>query len=81
MATRIDYQLVDIALVVIANLVNLLMVGIFLSRPKGWDRVEHVLGLILLTLAVPTAVIVVLNIGGKREWWTWIKGLILFGSR
>lgn len=66
--SQIDYRTLDIAMFVIANLVNVLMIGIFLSRPKGLDRVEYVLGLILLVLGLPAAAIAVLNGLAGREW-------------
>jgi len=42
-----DFQIIDLTLFVVANLVNILLVGVFLSRPKGLKRVEHVLGIFL----------------------------------
>jgi hypothetical protein len=70
MIARVDYRIVDLAFFLIANLVNILMLGIFLSRPKGAERLEFVLGLILIALALPTGIGIILNIAGKREWWT-----------
>jgi hypothetical protein len=63
------FRIVDIALFAIANLVNLLVIGIFLSRPKRLERVEYVLGLVLEALALPIGAAVVLNVLGQREWW------------
>jgi len=60
----------DTALFVIANLVNILMIGIFLSRPWGLKRLERVLGLVSITLALPLGFAVVMNALGGREWWT-----------
>ncbi len=65
-----DFQIIDITLFVVANLVNILLVGVFLSRPKGLKQVEHVLGIFLTVLAVPVVISVIVNIMGKREWWT-----------
>jgi len=39
-----DVQIVDTVVVVAANIMNLLMVGIFLSRPSGKLRLERILG-------------------------------------
>ena len=50
-----DLASLDLILCVIANLVNLLMVGIFLSRVKGLKSAEFWLGLGLEMLAVPLA--------------------------
>ncbi|MAG36867.1 MAG: hypothetical protein CL878_11585 [Dehalococcoidia bacterium] len=62
--------MVDTSLFVIANLVNILVAGILISRPRGLERVESVLGLVVIALAVPTAAAVVLNLLDRREWWT-----------
>jgi hypothetical protein len=70
MMAAIDFQIVDCTLFAIANLVNILMIGIFLSRPRRLRHVEYVLGIVLLTLAVPLTISVALNLVGKREWWT-----------
>ena len=60
---------VDTIMFVIANAVNLLMIGIFLSRPAGRRDVERVIGLILLVLALPAGAIAILNGVWQREWW------------
>lgn len=72
-----DFRIVDTAIFIIANLVNLLLVGIFLSRPKGLKQVEYVLGLIVVAMILPVGIAVILNIQGKREWWTIVLPLIL----
>jgi hypothetical protein len=64
------FQIIDLTLFVVANLVNILMVGIFLSRPKGLKHIEKKLGIVLITLAIPVAISILLNIAGKREWWS-----------
>ena len=70
MIAELDFRIVDYALSAIANLVNILMIGIFLSRPRRLRRVEHALGIVLLTLAIPLTISIALNLVGKREWWT-----------
>lgn len=65
-----DFQIIDLTLFAVANLVNVLMVGIFLSRPKGLKRVEKGLGIVLIVLAIPVTISILLNIAGKREWWS-----------
>ena len=70
MIAQIDFRIVDYALFAIANAVNILMIGIFFSRPKRLRQVEYVLGIVLEALAIPLAISVVLNLVGKREWWT-----------
>jgi hypothetical protein len=70
MDARLDYRMVDTGLFVIANLVNILLIGIFLSRPWGLKRLERILGLISIALALPVGLAVVMNALGGREWWT-----------
>ena len=77
MFDQLDDQTVDAAMFVIANLVNILMIGIFLSRPKGLKRLEYVLGLFLIALALPVGYVAVHNIAGKREWWTFVLPALL----
>ncbi len=72
-----DFRIIDTAIFIIANLVNLLLVGIFLSRPKRLKRIEYVLGLIVVAMILPVCIAVILNIHGKREWWTVVLPLIL----
>jgi len=73
----VDFRIIDIAIFVIANLVNLLLIGIFLSRPKGLKKVEYVLGLFTVSMILPVSVAVILNILGKRDWWTLVLPLVL----
>ncbi len=77
MGTFVDFRIIDIAIFVIANLVNLLLMGIFLSRPKGLKKVEYVLGLFTVSMILPVSVAVILNILGKRDWWTLVLPLVL----
>jgi len=72
-----DFWVIDIGLFVIANLINLLLIGIFLSRPKGLQKIEHVLGIIVVAMILPVSIAIILNILGKREWWTIVLPLIL----
>lgn len=67
----------DIILFAIANFVNILMIGIMLSRPAGLKRVETTLGLVFIALALPVGLAVILNYLGKREWWTIVLPLLL----
>ena len=77
MANLIDFRIIDIAIFIIANLVNLLIIGIFLSRPKGLKRVEFILGLVVVAMTLLVGMAVILNILGKREWWTIVLPLLL----
>ncbi len=77
MSDRIDSRTVDIVLFVVANLVNLLVIGIFLARPQGLERVESILGLVLVAMALPVGVVLTLNVLQHREWWTIVLPLPL----
>jgi hypothetical protein len=70
MLKNVDFAAIDVGLAVIANLANLLLVGIFLSRPAGRSRIEFVLGLIFVALALPLTGAVLLNALAGRPWWT-----------
>jgi hypothetical protein len=72
-----DYRTVDIGVCVIANLVNILMTGIFLSRPRGLKRVEYVLGLSQIALGLPLLAVVIYNAAESREIWFVILPLML----
>jgi len=65
-----DFHIIDVNLFVIANLINILMIGIFLSRAKGLEHIEEKLGIVLIALTIPVALSILLNIAGKREWWS-----------
>jgi hypothetical protein len=68
---------VDVAIFVIVNLYNLLLIGIFLSRPLGLARVETILGLISISLTVPLATAALLNLRAGRDWWTFVLPTLL----
>ena len=68
MADPTDYRIIDIGVFIIANVVNLLLIGIFLSRPKGAKKAEHTLGIFLVAMILPVGVALVLNFLGKRDW-------------
>jgi hypothetical protein len=67
--TLLNPRIIDLAVFVIANVINLLLIGIFLSRPKGLKKFERICGLISVSMILPLAAAVVLNFLGKREWW------------
>jgi hypothetical protein len=73
-----DTKTVDFGVVLITNMFNLLIFGIMLSRPKGWRRLEHILGIVSLSLVIPLSLAVVYNLSAGREWWTVIlPGLLI----
>ena len=71
---------IDALVIVIANAVNLLMVGIFLARLYGKERVERIIfGIPLLLLGVPLVGSVLENGILARAWWTIVLPLPLIG--
>jgi hypothetical protein len=77
MIDKIEFRIIDLAVFIIANLVNVLLIGIFLSRPRGLNKVEYILGLIMVCLILPLFLAALLNLLGKREWWTVVLPLLL----
>ena len=74
-----DQHTIDVTMVVIANLVNIALTGIFLTRPFKLDQVEYFLGLFLSGLVLPIIGLVALNWRSHREWWTIVLPLLLAG--
>jgi hypothetical protein len=74
---RLSYETLDAALFLVANLVNLLIIGIMLSRPFGLMRLERALGLVSVACALPVGIAVVLNAAGGREWWAVVLPALL----
>jgi hypothetical protein len=77
MIDKADFRIIDLAVFIIANLVNLLLIGIFLSRPAGLSKVENVLGFVMVCLILPVGLAVLLNALARREWWTVVLPLLL----
>ncbi len=80
MIDKVNFEIVDWLVFVMAILVNLLLIGIFLARPRGLKKAEYILGLVMICLILPVFLAVLLNALGKREWWTIVLPslLILF---
>jgi hypothetical protein len=70
-------RIVDTILFLAVNLYNLLLIGIFLSRPLGLPRLERILGLASFALALPLAVAAVGNALAGRQWWTVVLPALL----
>jgi hypothetical protein len=73
----VPLETVDLAVVVVANLFNLLMAAIFLTRPRGWKRFERITGLVMVALALPLAAAAILNLLARRDWWFFVLPLPL----
>ncbi|MGD8625313.1 MAG: serine hydrolase domain-containing protein [Anaerolineae bacterium] len=73
----LPFGAVDLVVVAAANLYNLLMVAIFVTRPRGWKRFERIAGLVLVALALPLGAASVLNFLVGRDWWFYLLPLPL----
>jgi hypothetical protein len=70
MPDRLGSGFVDLAFVIIANLVNLLVAAIFVVRVQGWTLAERGLGITVMAMALPVGAGIVLNALARRPWWT-----------
>jgi hypothetical protein len=70
-------SVVDNGMVVLANAFNLLVVAVFLARARKLQRLEWMLGLAIVLLALPTAAAVIANMLAGREWWTCLLPIFL----
>jgi hypothetical protein len=71
------YQKLDLVVVVIANLLNLILSLIFLNRVLGRAQWEQLLGYGTVVMAIPLAVITVVNLAGGRGWAFWVLPLVM----
>lgn len=80
MAGSAYFGVIDIVIFIIANVINLLLIGIFLSRPKGKKKLERILGIIIVSMILPVGSAIFMNFYGNREWWSIVLPgiLILF---
>jgi hypothetical protein len=62
-------SIVHILVVVSANLFNLIIIGIMISRPKGWGKLEHIFGLINTALVIPLGLAVTFHWINRHEGW------------
>jgi hypothetical protein len=65
-----DFKTIDVGVFIIANVVNLLLIGIFVSRAKRMVNAEFVLGIAVVAMTLPLIGAVIVNILSRREWWT-----------
>lgn len=76
MKVRTTHRSIDLIIVAVANLMNSLMVFIFILRSMMIERLQFV-GLIWAVFIIVLAAVIVLNIRSKREWWTIVLPLFL----
>jgi hypothetical protein len=72
-------RVVDLGVFIIANVINLLLVVIFLSRARAMTRdnlVEHIAGLTTVAMALPLAAATVANLIARRNGWLWALPLV-----
>jgi hypothetical protein len=69
-------QKLDLIVVVIANWLNIILTVIFLNRVLGRPEWEHRLGYGTILMAIPLALIALVNLAGGRGWAFWILPLI-----
>ena len=60
-----------------ANVVNLLLAVLFYVRWRGLERVEYVLGLVIVSMIVPVCAAAASNALARREWWSFVLPLVL----
>jgi hypothetical protein len=70
-----DDRVIDLIVIVCSNIFNLVIVGVMLSRPPGWKKYEHILGMVNIVLIPPLGLAVINNWLTGREWW----GMVLPG--
>jgi hypothetical protein len=73
---RASYWSIDLLAVSVANLMNVIMVAVFLLRTTRVGRLLAV-GLVWVALILVLAVIVALNIRVRREWWAIVLPALL----
>ncbi len=72
-------RVVDLGVFGIANLINVLLVVIFLARARAGTRdtlVENIAGWITVAMALPLIAAIIVNIAAKRGAWLWILPLV-----
>jgi len=70
-------EFVDLVVVVIANWLNLLLALIFANRVIGRAAWEHWLGYGTVVMAIPLAIIALLNLLRGRGWAFWVLPLVM----
>lgn len=76
MSKRVSHRSVDLVVVAVANLMNMIMVVVFLSRSMRVERLQ-IVGFIWGALILVLAAVVVRNVRAKREWWAIVLPLLL----
>ncbi|MBE0696518.1 MAG: hypothetical protein IH586_06310 [Anaerolineaceae bacterium] len=69
-------HMVDLAVVLAANLMNLLLVGMFILRAKHRPSAARIAGWMAVSMAIPLLAALVVNLLAQREWPFWLLPLI-----
>jgi hypothetical protein len=77
MNANVNQRTVDLVVFICANLFNLFIFFIMLSRPFGLERLERVVGILNLLLVIPLTIAVILNFTAGRDWWTYVLPLVM----
>lgn len=77
MTSTINERTVDLVVFLSANLFNLFIICIMLSRPFGLESLEMVVGILNLLLVIPLTVAVILNFASGRDWWSFVLPLVM----
>ncbi len=77
MSSALDSPTIDLTIVVIANLINIALIILFLSRPFKQPRLEYFMGLFLSALILPLIALALLNLRAGRDWWSYVLPLIM----
>jgi hypothetical protein len=71
-------SIVDLSVVIIANLTNLLLAVMFLFRGRGRPKIGSAFGWGAVVLGIPLLAAAVLNALGARPWWAFVlPGLLV----
>jgi hypothetical protein len=76
MNKRANNRSIDLIIIAVANLMNILMVVVFIMRSMMVERLQ-VVGFIWAAFIIMLAAVVLLNIRAKREWWAVVLPLLL----
>ncbi|MFX1499206.1 MAG: hypothetical protein ACFFBH_16945 [Promethearchaeota archaeon] len=72
-----SYYLLDLLLFLIINSANIIISCIFILRVKR-PGLEHVFGILYISLGIPTLLITIFNLYFQREWWFWVFPSLFF---
>jgi len=64
-----DYKRIDLIVVYMANLINVVMVFLFVARISGLPQVEHVLGVVAMMMGFAVGYVAFLNKKSNRDKW------------